>query len=185
MNKLTKGAIAGAAGIALLLGGAGTFALWNDSTSVAGGTVSTGTLDFGTVGAATWLDVSAGGAGVAWSPTSKIVPGDTITLTRDVTIDATGKNLKADLAYSPSSVAIPTALQPYVTVALTASQKSGDATVQASGNKYVITPQSGGSTVVTVVITIKFDSGASNKVGQGSSIDLAGASYTLTQEARS
>ena len=29
MNKLVKGSIAGAAGIALLLGGAGTFALWN------------------------------------------------------------------------------------------------------------------------------------------------------------
>lgn len=45
MNKATKGAVAaGAAGI-LLLGGAGTFALWEDNASITGGTVSTGHLD--------------------------------------------------------------------------------------------------------------------------------------------
>ena len=48
MNKLVKGAVAGAAGIALLLGGAGTFALWNASTNVSTGSISTGTLAFGT-----------------------------------------------------------------------------------------------------------------------------------------
>ena len=44
MNKIIKGSIAGAAGIALLLGGAGTFALWNDSTSVQGGKIKAGNL---------------------------------------------------------------------------------------------------------------------------------------------
>ena len=59
MNKLTKGAIATAAGIALLMGGAGTFALWNDSVGVNGGTVQTGTLDIDTTGTGTWKDVSS------------------------------------------------------------------------------------------------------------------------------
>ena len=34
MNKLTKGAIATAAGVILLMGGAGTLAYWNDSDNV-------------------------------------------------------------------------------------------------------------------------------------------------------
>ena len=55
MNKLLKGAIAGAAGVALLLGGAGTFALWNSSATVTGGNIDAGNLhvaDSGTAG--TW-----------------------------------------------------------------------------------------------------------------------------------
>ena len=31
MNKLTRGAIAAGVGVVLLLGGAGTFALWSDT----------------------------------------------------------------------------------------------------------------------------------------------------------
>ena len=54
MNKLTKGAIATAAGIALLLGGAGTFALWNGQTTIAGGTISTGTLAIASTGSPVW-----------------------------------------------------------------------------------------------------------------------------------
>ena len=33
MNKLVKGSIAGAAGIILLMGGAGSLAYWNDSAT--------------------------------------------------------------------------------------------------------------------------------------------------------
>ena len=44
MHKIVTGAIAGAAGVALLLGGAGSFALWNASASSAASAVSAGTL---------------------------------------------------------------------------------------------------------------------------------------------
>ena len=52
---MLKGSIAGAAGVALLLGGAGTFALWNGDAAIAGATITAGTL---TVEASegTWSD---------------------------------------------------------------------------------------------------------------------------------
>lgn len=51
MNKTTKGALAaGAAGI-LLLGGAGSYALWSDAETVQGGTITAGNLDISPVAA--------------------------------------------------------------------------------------------------------------------------------------
>ncbi|NKU44191.1 alternate-type signal peptide domain-containing protein [Rhodococcus hoagii] len=44
MNKKTKGAIAAGAAAALLAGGAGSFALWSDSETLNGGTITAGTL---------------------------------------------------------------------------------------------------------------------------------------------
>ena len=44
MNKIFTGIIAAAAGTTLLLGGAGSFALWNSTSSVQAGTVNAGTL---------------------------------------------------------------------------------------------------------------------------------------------
>lgn len=185
MNKLVKGAVAGAAGIALLLGGAGTFALWNSSIGVASGTVSTGTLAFGTSSDATWRDDSPGATTTTFDPeTQKIVPGDVVTLTQNITIDATGKNLQAQLAYEPSSVDIPSDLVGKIVPTLTVSKVSGDAAITGDGttlSPYIITPASGGTSVLSVVISYAFDPTVSGVVGQSESVDLSGASYTLTQ----
>ena len=72
MNKLTKAAIAGAAGVILLMGGAGSLAYWNDSiaSNPAGQTISAGTL---TVTAA-----SAGGWTKAFSGTSTYPAGTAV-----------------------------------------------------------------------------------------------------------
>ena len=44
MQKIITASIIGAAGVALLLGGAGTFALWNSSAATAGGHIVAGAL---------------------------------------------------------------------------------------------------------------------------------------------
>jgi alternate signal-mediated exported protein len=186
MNKLVKGAVAGAAGIALLLGGAGTFALWNSSIGVASGTVSTGTLAFGTASAATWADNSVGAiGGTSFNPaTQKIVPGDVVSLTQTITVLATGKNLQAQLAYLPSSVAIPTDLVGQIVPTLTVTKASGDATLSGAGttlSPYLITPTAGGTSTFTVVLSFAFNSAVSGVVGQNESVDLSGAKFTLTQ----
>ena len=62
MNKLVKGSIAAAAGISLLMGGAGSLALWNDSVTVNAGTVSSGTLDVSTGTAGVKLNVPGVGS---------------------------------------------------------------------------------------------------------------------------
>src|SRR5690554_3920314 len=95
MNKLVKGSIAGAAGIALLLGGAGTLAYWNDIENLGtGGVIATGTLDIAPTTAGTWT-----GDDVTF-----FVPGDSAEYTESFTITAVGDNLAFDLSTNISSL---------------------------------------------------------------------------------
>jgi len=186
MNKLVKGSIAGAAGIALLLGGAGTFALWNDSQTVNGGNVQTGTLDIALSGSGAWADVSPDAADTTWVvATDRLVPGDTVTFTQSVTIVATGKNLEAELAYAAGSIVVAPALVPYIDITLTATKTSGDATIApaAAPDTYTIVPVAGGSSVFEVVITVAFDPATSGQIGQtlATGVNLTAASFTLVQ----
>ncbi|MEO6942045.1 MAG: alternate-type signal peptide domain-containing protein [Terrimesophilobacter sp.] len=99
MNKLTKSAIAGAAGIALLLGGAGSLAYWNSSATVGTSTINSGQLTIAATGTTTTAYTTGGG------PVGLIVPGDSVTLTQPVTITATGDNLKAALTIDQAALA--------------------------------------------------------------------------------
>lgn len=99
MNKKTTGIVAGAAGAALLMGGA-TFALWNDSAAVAGGAITAGNLDVA-AGTVSWQDVSADrtqGDHEINLDTFRIVPGDTIEGTLPLTAALEGDNLVAELS---------------------------------------------------------------------------------------
>ena len=101
MNKTIKGSVAGATGVALLLGGFGTYALWSDSEDYAGGSVASGVLDVKPVtGTAVWQEISGdvGANPQAWAPaTDKMVPGDEVELTQPLDVEASGKNLKVKL----------------------------------------------------------------------------------------
>jgi predicted ribosomally synthesized peptide with SipW-like signal peptide len=91
--------VAGVAGMALLAGGV-TFALWQDSETIPGATVTAGTLDITQVGSQVWHDVSAdvAGAPVAIDPaTFRIVPGDTIRGAQAIGVELDGDNIQADL----------------------------------------------------------------------------------------
>lgn len=93
MNKLVKGSIAGAAGIALLLGGAGTLAVWSDGATFDAGTVTSGELD-----------LTANGDG-AWDQSIDfIVPGDELTYTESFAISAVGDNLAAEITTNLTAI---------------------------------------------------------------------------------
>ncbi|MCM3660801.1 alternate-type signal peptide domain-containing protein [Georgenia satyanarayanai] len=99
MNKKTTGLVAGAAGAALLMGGA-TFALWNDSAWVDGGAITAGNLDV-SAGAVSWKDVSEDRTQGNHSinlDTFRIVPGDTIQGTLPLKAALQGDNLVAELS---------------------------------------------------------------------------------------
>lgn len=82
MNKLVKGSIAAAAGITLLMGGAGSLAIWNDSADTSAGSIATGELNITSTGPGAWAD------GITlW------VPGDTDTYTETFDIEAAGDNI--------------------------------------------------------------------------------------------
>ena len=114
MNKLTKGAIAGAAGLTLLLGGGTTFALWNSSAEVAGGTITAGNLavsvakdiSTGDEVAGTWIVEDGTTAGTAIPVLSEFAasPGDVLVYTKKMHITAEGDNLVAELTLDPGSI---------------------------------------------------------------------------------
>jgi len=218
MNKLLKGSIAGAAGIALLLGGAGTFALWNDSAAASGGTVQSGALTVVAKDAVGWKDISEGQPASEWRAVDsgtvgqtgyiaadKLVPGDTVTYTQKFDITATGKNLKATLAFNKSTVTIhpdllqivsptnPAVKTDAVTVEMAAvklptggTNGTGSATILKDAllpNTYNVTANTGGTITVEVVFTVKFDKNVPiNKVGQGvDAVKMSTPGLTLTQ----
>jgi len=173
MNKLVKGSIAGVAGIALLLGGAGTFALWNDSVTAPAGTISSGQLRIAdaTTPAGAWTDISAGnpiggaplttsGTGTATVVNQKMVPGDKWRYTRTITLTTTGKNLLADLTFDPTSVVsgLPTGEFEYAFTAAPVAA-TGAATVaetSAGSNVWRVTPGTAATTNFTVTLDVTF-----------------------------
>lgn len=101
MNKLIKGAVTGAAGIALLLGGAGSFAAWNDQAKIAPGNITTGTLSIAATAGATptWTDLTTNTTlATAQLASYVFAPGDTLELKENVTISVQGNNLQGQLS---------------------------------------------------------------------------------------
>lgn len=181
MHKIVTGTIAGAAGIALLLGGAGTFALWNASASSAASSVSSGTLTLSANNDGAWTDITNGRSTAINPSTALMVPGNTFQFTQTLNIGATGQDLKANLTYATQSITGDSAL-------LAATQKtlavtSSSATVVQStsnANTFVVSPSASTSTV-KVVFTITLPSSATT--GQNGSINVGALAFTLTQTA--
>lgn len=168
MNKLLKGSIAGAVGIALLLGGAGTLAYWNDSTTLAAGQVDTGALKI-TPGTASVVYESTG------QPVVRAVPGDTIVITQPVTITASGQNLKASLSVDPS------ALRQYLSVPdVNFSWVARDASGIEVVNLTNLSAEQAAS-IKSVVLTATFPASVKNQDGQGITIPLSPVKIDLTQ----
>lgn len=167
MNKLVKGSIAGAAGIALLLGGAGTFALWNSSATVTAPSISAGTLSLTANNDGVWKTLAGG----AWIPgTDKIIPGTTLVFTQTLTVNAVGNGLKADLTYSGMNGS--GALSTLVTKTLEVTS----ATATVNNSTLSFTP---GTSTVNVKLTVAFPSGSTT--GQNAALDLSALTFTLAQ----
>ena len=194
MNRFAKGAIAGAAGIALLLSGAGSFALWNGTaTAAAAGTVQSGTMTIATnATAGTWtVTHGASGPTTVNIATFRAVPGDVLTFTQNVDITATGNNLSAVLAVDPASIKASTTVAPTASAELATALKSA-MTVSIGGtlpsgitagtaNTYNVTGVTG-TTTVPVIVTLPFDSTVTGLTAQGGVVDLTALAITLTQK---
>ncbi|NYE96576.1 alternate signal-mediated exported protein [Psychromicrobium silvestre] len=186
MNKVAKaGVAAGIAGI-LLLGGAGTYALWQDSKTVDAGTVQTGQLKLNLGAAGVWKDVSTDvtGAPTIDPATFKLVPGDTIAFTQNLTILASGNNLKGQLTIDQSTVqaAIPVAWQPYITITVAPANLPAGITNTAG----VLSFSAPGSYTFDVGITVAFAkgtnaSGTDDETIENQSANLNGLALKLEQ----
>ena len=183
MNKLTKGALAATAAGALLLGGVGTFALWEDNQSIAAESISTGQLNM-TVGTGTWADISDGTpVAIPSIDGFNVVPGDTLTHTTAVTINAEGNNLAGELAVAQASLenALGADWAPYVTVTAQPVLPEGSAVTADVSNANLLSFGSAGTYTLDVVITVEFAANTPDLVGQNASLNLAALALTLTQ----
>jgi alternate signal-mediated exported protein len=190
MNKLTSGAIVGTLGITLLLGGAGTFAMWNQSTTAQAGTVASGTLTIANAGTPTWKNVSsdapAGGTAITNIGSYKIVPGDTLEMTQTFTVAASGDNLKATLAYDPATIGAVSdadkALKAAATVAMSAT--GGGITTDATTKVVSVAPTAAGVNTVTVKLTIALPASVGGTTAQGGALNLSAVAFNLVQNTR-
>lgn len=167
MNKLVKGSIAAATGIVLLMGGAGSLALWNSTADISNQSVQAGNL-------------SVTAAGGAWnSLPTRWVPGDEYTYTANVTVVATGENIEATLGINPASVTGDADLiaDTDITLAVTGVLPAG---VSLVSGVYTVTAP--GTYVLPVVVTVSFDE-ASTNVTQNDTINLNGLNFILQQVA--
>lgn len=95
MKNMIKGAVVAGVGVALLLGGGGTLAVWNAQVESNAGTIASGDLNLQAQNAGTWTsNVSGDITNIA---SYKVVPGETLTYTQPLGITLEGDNLKATL----------------------------------------------------------------------------------------
>ncbi|CAN5341215.1 hypothetical protein BH11ACT4_BH11ACT4_24550 [soil metagenome] len=172
MNKLVKGAVAAAVGIALLTGGAGTFALWNSSATVTAGNITAGTLSLAANADGVWKN----GTTTIDPATFRIVPGTTLVFTQTLAINATGDGLTAGLTYSGMTGS--GALDSSVTKTLAITSTSPNVTV--SGNNVTVVSA---ATPATVKVTFTVSLPSSATTGQGGTLTLSALTFTLTQTA--
>ena len=179
MNKMIKGSIAGATGVALLMGGFGTYALWTDSEDIAGG-VTVGELDIVSAGTATYQDVSADATSTTWSASTLMVPGDKVEMTQPLDVTASGKNLKAKV--SLSGVASNFDNQLVVTLSY-----AGKSTTVNGTNIGTAVLNYGSADLATLnsatdaVVTFELPSTVGNQDNQGSAVDLSAAAVQIDQ----
>lgn len=182
-NKLMKGALAGATGVALLLGGFGSFALWSDQTPLPNASVNSGELSFAAVNAV-WTDASPDATDTSWDPaTDKMVPGDTVTLTQDVTVRAQGKNLEGLLALDISAIEsqIPVSAADDFTVTMTTGGVAGfNPTSNDNEFRFASSAVSGGAVTFPVTVTFALDAAAGDDT-QNFAVDLSTTDIDLTQ----
>jgi alternate signal-mediated exported protein len=96
MKSMTKGAVITTLGVALLLGGGGTLAVWNAEQDAKAGTIAAGDLNL-TAGTGKWTSNLTGAIGNVSE--YRIIPGEVLTYRQPVTITMDGNSaLRARLS---------------------------------------------------------------------------------------
>lgn len=172
MNKSTKGLIAAAAGGTLLLGGAGSLAFWTASTDISGTALTSGHLKIHDVScaSATWkLD---GGADIG--PSTRIVPGDTITKTCQFTVDGVGDHMTVNLGTATPGWSSSNALTSELQVA---SKFDGSVSGADLADNASITKDE----TITATLTVTYPTSSTSTVAQDLTGTLNQITLTVTQ----
>lgn len=176
-GKMTKGTVAIGAGVLLLLGGAGTYALW-EVTAPLSGSVQSGDLNLALEDAA-W---AVNGAPVADIAGVRIVPGDVVTLTQDVKVTAVGENLNAQLRVDESDVLVNPDVAAWFDVTLDLDANASWAT-KTGAKSYAVTSAAPGTDAyeATAVVTLTFDHDTTLHNAVNTTIDFSEIDFVLEQ----
>lgn len=178
MNKLTKSTIAAAAGIALLMGGAGTLAFWNDTIDAgAAGSITAGTMSLSNSTAGTWTDQNGQGVDIN---AFRAVPGDVLTYKTKVDVAAIGDNLTGTIGIGTASIAPATAGAADTKLADLLTDSATFTVNGAAGSTFTAT---GTPQAVDVTVTITWPSGtpSADNLAKLGSVSLADFAITATQ----
>lgn len=166
MNKMTKGALAIGLGVALLLGGGGTLAVWNASVDTPAGSIVSGDLQL-TAGLGTWTN-DAGT--VIQLDSYKVVPGDELHFTQPVTVVLDGDLMSASLTLTSNLAASATYLQ------------VGSATLKDPNGDTVTGPLDASSDGdYTATVSVKFLEATTGTEGTQASNALGSIGFKLEQ----
>jgi alternate signal-mediated exported protein len=177
MNRSTKGALAASAAGALLLGGAGSLAYWNDTGTADGGSITSGTLGLadGTCDP-NWVYASGTDAG---TPVTLIVPGDSVTKSCTFIVTATGQHLSATLT-APATLTYTTDTSPTTLTLDTAATYDVDGVATTT----VTSANDGKFVTADFVVTFPYGDATTENLNdtQGLTATLDTLTVTLTQD---
>jgi alternate signal-mediated exported protein len=180
-GRVVKGGLAAAAATAVLLGGAGVFALWNNTATTDGGTISTGELSL-SVTDSQWTITDTDGVltvgSVVDPDTFRASPNDVLTFDATVDVVAEGSDMLAELTVDQTSVVIDPALASHVTVEMVDPNGSDDV-IEITGR------EDGASQTVPVQVVVTFDDSMSGTAGQSlaTAVALDALAFNLVQVA--
>ena len=207
MNKLVKGAIAGAAGIVLLMGGAGSLAYWNDSANAGpaagSNSITAGTLTITAANAGSWTKgfynaagtVVTAPAAVASLSAVRIVPGNRLVYTQNFNVVGTGDDLYFTISSTAGAVTGATAgaadvalaaqINASGTTAFSIASITGGTVVPATTpGTYKVSSNAGTPSTIAVTWTVDFPFGATAvNTAKTGAVSLSQGSITLTQVA--
>ena len=180
MRNSAKGVLAAGAAVALLVGGGGTLAFWNDIETFGAGRINSGSLSLGEVACGSWMYDAEGGGG-AFDATDVIVPGDTLTRTCVSAIVAEGDHLEADISVTGGSLSAGTSgadLLAEATLNLDVTKTSTGNVTSPLGPS--ISSSDDGSTL-TAVLTLEFPYGVLDNGSMSQGLDIDAVTITATQ----
>ncbi|WP_454085896.1 alternate-type signal peptide domain-containing protein [Georgenia sp. Marseille-Q6866] len=173
-----KAVAATAVGVVVLGAGGATFAEWSDSEAAATDTaITAGVLDLA-AGQGTWTNVAGADVTAAVADGSYlVVPGDALTYSETMTIDARGDLLRATVAHNLEGLTgdaeLLAQLRENATMSLSGEAVTGtSAAVVAEDEKQTL----------DVAVTVAFDATTAKLVGQGQDVSLGGLDVTLQQD---
>ncbi|WP_285248515.1 alternate-type signal peptide domain-containing protein [Pseudarthrobacter sp. efr-133-R2A-89] len=170
-STLVKGTAAIAVGAALLLGGGGTLANWNAEATAAPGTIVSGDLNVVKAVNGVWKDRA--GTVIPDISAYKVVPGDKLTFTQDLTVTLVGNKMAANVTTTGISA----------TNGFTPANVSVSAPALTVGSTAVANPlvPTGSDQTVTATITFEFLSSTTGRADTTKSYNFNNVAFQLTQ----